>query len=215
MGLMDKLNSYAKYTDQDVYRPGQFNPGLFALDKARVKKLRPRLFGLAVMVMGSSDTWQRMDVLMNDGDLQPAVVVSLAPLLVACYTDEFDAVTMYCFPEELAVARGWGLHTRLLAVTGYNGMGTVRRSKDIDPGRGGNSKYRSVGSIVADLYTAKTERLARKKGEIPEAAWQYTIRLAEQYMADHPGMARDGLGWHFKDAVPIDSIRVSSKVCLD
>lgn len=217
MGIKERLNYYAQFKDEDVFRPGGFNPGLFALSKERVKKLRPGLFGLAHLVAGGSvDTWQQMDAQMNDGDIQPAVVVAEKPLLVACYTEDFDAVVLLCFPERLGEQLVWHEGTRLLVVNGYNGLGALKRNKDLFPGpRGGSCKYKSVGPIVADLYTDNWERLERKKREIPEEWWAHTAALGRQYVQDHPGMARNGLGNRFADAVPLEKIKFDPKLRID
>lgn len=44
MGLMNKLNYYSSFKDTDVFKPGEFNPGLFKVKKGIVKKLRPDMY---------------------------------------------------------------------------------------------------------------------------------------------------------------------------
>ena len=47
MGLkeqIEKLNPYGHYKKEDVFQPGAFNPGLFEVDMAKLKKLRPEMF---------------------------------------------------------------------------------------------------------------------------------------------------------------------------
>ena len=214
MGLKDALN-HVPFPDQEVFTPGRFNPGLFKLNKEKLKALRPQVFGLAAMNNHKLDTVPQIDVQMNDGDLQPAVVLSIDPLLVACYNDEFDAVVLLWFPTEVGRARGWQPGTRLLTVNAYNGYGLLRSNKDLDKGPHCRTKFKSVGPLVADLYTDDTERLERKKSQIPEDWWAYTTRLGTEYRAAHPGMARDGLGFRFKDAVQITAIKVHPKARLD
>ena len=82
----------------------------------------------------------------------------------------------------------------------------AKANKDIDMGPYAGTNYKAVCPVVADLYTDNLERLERKKSEIPEGMWKRTAALAEQYMAQHPGMARNGLDVGFKDAVEISNI---------
>lgn len=214
MGLKEVLN-YVPFPDQERFTPGKFNPGLFKLNKEKLKKLRPQVFGLGALKHRQLDSTSYIINQMNDGDMQPAVVVSVDPLLVACYNDEFDAAILLWFPAELGRARGWELYHRLMTVNAYNGFGLLRKNKDIDPGPRASAKFKSVGPLVADLYTDDIPRLERKKSEVPEELWAYTIRLGEEYMQRHPGMARDGLDFRFLDAKPIAEMKVHPKARLD
>lgn len=152
---------------------------------------------------------------MNDGDIQTAVVVSIDPLLVACYTEDFDAVILQYYPTELGKKHGWDLHKRLITVNTYNGLGAVRKNKDIYPGQDAKGRYKSFGPLIADLFTDNTERLERKKREIPEEYWQRTLYLGNEYMRKHPKIARNGLGFAFKDSQNIDNIKFHKKIKLD
>lgn len=213
MGIKDRLNYYASFKDSDVFQPGRFNPGLFDTNKKKVKMFYPYSGSLGVMLNGPAAE-QTAGIIgqMNDGDLSTGVVMSVNPLLVACYSDDFDAVVLYCYPAELGVKMGWTVGTRLLTVNAYNGYGIVKKNKDLDPGPGCNGKYKSVGPLVVDLYTDNAERIARKKREIPEDMWRYTEELGRRYMAVHPGVARDGCGPRFKDAQPIEKLKLKCKI---
>lgn len=213
MGIVDKLNSFSSYKDTDVFQPGQFNPGLFDTNKKKVKMLYPRSSSLNVMFNGPAAE-QSSGIIrqMNDGDLSTGVVVSVDPLLVACYSDDFDAVALYCYPTELGTKMGWHTGTRVLTVNWYDGYGKVKKNKDLDYGPRCNTKFKSFGPLIAELYTDNTERIARKKSEIPEEMWQYTEMLGKQYMAAHPGVARNGCGPRFKDAQPIEKLKMKCKL---
>lgn len=213
MGIIEAMKRNASYKDSDIYRPGTFNPGLFALDKKKLKALRPQIFGLR-LGQKSNDTWQAVYSQLNDGDIQPGLVMSASPLLVACYSDDMDAIAMQCYPEELGRKLGWSVGTRLIVVASYN-RPMQKGNRDLDCGPRNCGKFKAYGPIVADLYTDNTERLERKKGEIPQEKWDYVEALARQYLANHPGMARDGLGYPYADAVPVESIRFNKNIDLD
>ena len=219
MGLkehIEKLNPYGHYKKEDVFQPGAFNPGLFEVDMAKLKKLRPEMFQVMRLTVGGNlDCKSYIQMQMNDGDIQTAVVVSTDPLLVACHSEDMDAVVLQCYPAALGKARGWELGTRLLICCTYNGLGVVRKNKDIDPSPRANPRFKSFGPVLADLYAADTTDLERKKSEIPEVMWQVTWNMGQAYMAAHPGMARNGLAMSYRDAEPIDKIRFTPKAQLD
>lgn len=213
MGIIETMKRNASYKDSDVYRPGAFNPGLFDLNKKKLKALRPQIFGLR-LGLKNIDTWQNIDRQLNDGDIQPALVMSTEPLLVACYTDDMDAIAMLCFPGELGRKMGWTAGRQLIVTAAYNNP-FMKANKDLDccPRNSGN--FKAYGPIIADLYTDNTERLERKKQEIPAEKWAYVEALARQYMANHPGMARNGLGYPYADAEPIEGIKFNPRITLD
>lgn len=213
MGIKESLERNASFKDSDVYRPGAFNPGLFELNKQKLKALRPQIFGLR-LGQKNIDTWQNIYRQLNDGDIQPALVMSTSPLLVACYTDDMDAVAMLCFPEELGRRMGWTAGQRLIVTAAYNNP-FMKANKDLDRGPRNSGNFKAYGPIIADLYTDNTERLERKKREIPQPMWDYVEAIARQYMANHPGMARNGLGYPYADAVPIETIKFNIKTSLD
>lgn len=160
------------------------------------------------------DSKSYIQMQMNDGDIQTAVVVSTDPLLVACRSEDLDAVILQCYPTALGQARGWEEGTKLVICCTYNGYGPLRRNKDIDRSPRANPKFKSFGPVVADLYAADTAYLERKKKEIPKEMWQITWKMGKDYMAAHPGMARNGLALSFRDAEPIEKIRFNPKADL-
>lgn len=209
MGLIEKFKYYSSFKDTDIFQPGDFNPGLFKTNKKKVVKLYPHSRSLWVLFNGPiSEQVNGISHQMNDGDLSTGVVVSADSLLVACYSEDFDAVALLCYPVELGAKMGWRVGTRLLTVNGYNGYGIMKQNWDLDPGFYCNQKFKTFGPLVVELYTDNIVRVERKKSEIPERMWQKTEELGKKYMQDHPGMARDGCRSRFDDARPISQLKL-------
>ena len=64
----------------------------------------------------------RIDFVMNAlfyGDTQPAIVVSVNPLLIAAYSDEMDAVVMLRFPMEFVEKYNLSVGSRLTTSNVY------------------------------------------------------------------------------------------------
>lgn len=176
MGVIDKLNHFASFKDTDIFQPGQFNPGLFDVNRKKVKKLYPYSTSLNVMLNGPAA--ERIDGIikqMNDGDLSTGIVMSMEPLLVACFSQDFDAVALYCYPTELGTKMGWSAGRRLLTVNWYDGYGKMKKNKDIDRGPVAmiNSKHLVLWSqnfilITANALPERNLKFRKKCGSTPK-----------------------------------------------
>ena len=194
---------------------GEYNPGGFRLDKNKLKNLRPDVFSFKQLMCSEKDSPYFIKDQMEHGVIQPTVVVSTDPLLVACYSADMDAVVLMCLPTMYGVYRGYEIGTRLLCVNVYDFLNKGRKNNDIFEGSHSSHRYSLYGPIVADLFTNDTQRLTAIKTMIPDEVWDYVENLGNQYMAINPGMARNGLGNRFYDAVPIESIQFNQRLKLD
>lgn len=199
-------------TNNFIY--GNYNPGGFKLSKKKLKGLRPDIFSFKYFMLSERDspffTKQQLEL----GDIQPAVVVSTVPLLVACYSDNMDAVALVCLPTEYGIHKGYEVGTRLLCVNAYDGLNPGRKNIDIFEGPNSDHSYSLFGPIIADLYTDDMRRLERIKMMMPGELWNYVELLGKQYMENNPGMARNGLGNRYYDAMPITNIKFNPKLKL-
>lgn len=192
-----------------------YNPGRFRLDRHKLKKLRPDIFSFKQFMCSEKDSPSFIQPHMEQGDIQPAVVVSTDPLLVACYTNSMDAVVLMCLPTMYGVYRGYEIGTRLICVNVYDFLNKGRKNNDIIEGPRSVHQHSLFGPIIADLFTDDVKRLEDVKALIPNEMWEYVEALGNQYMAVRPGMARNGLGNRFYDSVPIESIQFNPKLKLD
>ena len=198
------------------YKYGKYNPGKFKMDKKLVKQLRPEVYSFKQTMTDLGDLPSMLKDSMKKGDTQPAVVVSVDPLLVACFAADMDAVALLCLPTEYGMLRNYQVGTKLLTVNSYDldKMNKKRRSEDIFEGEHTSGRFRMYGPLIADLYTKNTKRLEEIKAQIPEEVWNYVAELGEEYMTRNPGMARNGLGNSFCTAVPISEITFHPKMKL-
>ena len=76
-------------------------PGKFKLSKSKIKEL------IEILNLEKSEIKQlkrnkrKVANSLKDGDTQIAKVISLDPLLISCYSDEFDSVLIYKYPTKL------------------------------------------------------------------------------------------------------------------
>lgn len=198
--------------EQLIFSYGGYNPGNFKLSKSKLKALRPDIFSLKQLLCSEKDTPSFIEEQLAQGDIQPAVVVSTNPLLVACYSDDMDAVVLMCLPTDYGMYRYYEIGTRLLCVNAYDMLDKGRKNMDIIEGPHSSHEHSLFGPIIADLFTDDIKRLESIKVMIPDEVWKYVESLGRQYMEVNPGMARNGLGNRFYDAVPIANIQFNPKL---
>lgn len=148
---MDSNNwmNHLTFAFQNPMAPRGYVPGQFTVNMKKLKALRPDLFKFSSFMFGNSmDAKPHTLKFMREGDVQPAVVISLEPLLVACYSDELDAVTIQYLPSELISKLGLKMYSRLLTVNGYG----KRPNKDVTLGPNALGNYAGVSSIITDFH---------------------------------------------------------------
>lgn len=127
---------------------------------------------------------------LSHGDSRAAVVVSVAPLLVAAYTDEIDCVAMLRFPDNWASEYKLRVRDRLVAVNRYTLGGPL--VPDLEHGRLSYNRFSNFLPLIADFLTDDHDRLRQRKMKIGEDEWIRTWVLAMQYREKHGLEARDG-----------------------
>lgn len=160
-------------------------PGNIRLCERKLRRFHPHLFGIRGFLMaffsGGDDAKPRHIIErarqnLHFGDSQPAVVASLQPLLVAAYSDEFDAVVMLKFNDGLAVEHGLTRGSRLLSINTY--LEDPKLGRDIDPGPAASKRYSTFWPTIADFITDDLDIVKKKKADIPAELWDRANELA-------------------------------------
>ncbi len=168
------------------------------LSPAKLRRLCPELFesrgnwiAWLDRIIGSRAAliFQIADHL-SHGDSRAAVVVSVAPLLVAAYTDEMDCIAMLRFPDNWASQFNLHVRDRLVTVNRYTLGGPL--VPDLEHGRLSYNRFSNFLPLIADFLTDDSDRLRHRKLKIGEDEWVRTWVLAERYREKHGLVARDG-----------------------
>ena len=164
------------------------DPGRVEVSDTRLRRLCPELYGMRPLAVRGKRIREAIFQHMRMGDSRAAVVVGLAPLLVAAYTDELDCVAILRFSLD-AVDEPFDVGSRLLTVNTYF---QDRHHADLEPGP--RREYRFVGfwPIIADFICANPQRVRDRKDEIDEQEWERARTLGAAYLDAHPGTWRDG-----------------------
>lgn len=129
------------------------------------------------------------------GDTQPALVMSVNPLLIAAYSDEMDAVVMLRFPADFAETYGLMPGSRLTTSNIY--FTGSQLASDIFLGENYCRQYVDFVPIV-QLFVGKKDDLIRGKSQLfGEEMWNRVRETADEYIRLHPDLSRDGF-FYFK-----------------
>lgn len=157
-----------------------------------LKKFRPDLFGINRFNSSKANDLKAIRQYAQYGDSQPAVVASTNPFLVAVYSDEFDAVIMVNFTEEILKTNNLHLGDRLLSVNVYqNDMSNFH--SDIIPGFGYLNNWSGFIPTVVDFVSKDLESIKTRKSIISEELWERTGVLAKEYLIEKPNVFRTGI----------------------
>jgi hypothetical protein len=176
------------------------DPGRITLRHEKMSRLHPELYlykGLCNRVKKRftpeqiySHTYHREHL--ENGDSRAAVVISLQPLVIAAYTDEFDCVAMLEFPDFLALEYSLQVGSRLLTVNTYY-PGHSNLVADLEHGPASCHQYWNFTPLIAEFLSIDFDRIEQRKSEITEQEWSRTVELAHNYLDKYGSRFRNGL----------------------
>lgn len=174
------------------------NPGFFDLSHEKLARLHPELlpgggiwYWLSHWSANPQDVVKEIAYCLHEGDCRAAIVVSLSPLLIAAYSDEFDAVVMLRFSPRLAAVYDLSVGRRLITVNNYE-QSLVSRQTDFRRGEQATGQFTGVYPLIAEFFTDDTERIAEIKRKISEEEWQRVHELGMQKLAQSWPPPRNG-----------------------
>jgi len=158
------------------------------LSHKKMKKLRPDLYGLKGLSQKKVREYLAEHVYY--GDSQPAIVISIKPLLIAAYSDELDCVAVLNFPENFALEYDLAQKSKLITVNTY--MTAYPYQKDLLLGPSNMENWFGFHPIIADFVSEDHENIQKRKHAISDEHWDYVHRLGVEYLTRKPNVWRDG-----------------------
>ena len=126
------------------------------------------------------------------GDSNPAVVVSLDPLLVAAYSDELDTVALLRYDVDIVAALGLTLGARLVTSNTYFDTHLRSFAQDVEPGENWLKRYVNFYPVILDFVTSDKQRIAELQSMIPEDMWQRAAEQGRRKLTESPWKTRHG-----------------------
>ena len=193
------------------------SPGGMTKSDYKLKMLRPDIYGikgtiehlLSKLNVGCSER-DMIEAQLARGDVQPAIVISMRPLLVSAYSDEFDGVVILDVPAALKDVYNFQLGTRLVSCCFYGHDSKIQG--DISPGPKYLNRWQVFNPVLADICSGDYNRIRQVRAGISEDSWHKAWYMGLAYRKIRPGWARFGLpGLTMIEAIPPASAKDAAR----
>jgi hypothetical protein len=134
-----------------------YNPGRFKVSMKKIKSLFVELNLTKDEIKNVKKNLSNVKRTLKSGDIQLAKVISLDPLLIACFSDEFDSVLIYEYPSFLAKKYYLKEEQYLVCSNSYWPRECFSVEKDIIIGGGASSHFRDVICFIP-LFICKEDQ---------------------------------------------------------
>lgn len=124
------------------------------------------------------------------GDCNPAIVVSVEPIVIAACSYDIDCVVFLLFPPKYAGKYNLKVGMRMLSVNTY-GLWKIQQS-DIVRGERASGSWNAYRPLIADFLSDDLELIKSKKDSINEEYWERCRALANEYPSVFPDTFRIG-----------------------
>lgn len=188
--IFDNMHD-GKYTDSNTYAscPGRLN-----LAKEKWNDIE-KIYNLGFIKRIKLNSQRgRIQEYIRFGDTQPAIVISIRPLLITAFSDEMDAVVMLKFPDEYANKYRLKKYDRLITVNTYS---YNKIYHDIFIGKNYLNRYGDFNPNIGEFLSSENEKIEQHKKNIPESIWRYVQCLGDDYIIKHKNKYRNGF-WFVK-----------------
>ena len=178
------------------------DPAGIQLADAKLADLCPSLYCTSIkgafrclFYNGWSLRYYLRDMLIH-GDSRAAVVVSVDPLLIACYSDDLDGVCLLAFNQQYVSTYNLRVGSRLLTVlNAFAGVGPVdksSRARDLVQGEMASPNYFNFWPLVAEFLSDDLAAIDFRKSRIAEEEYLRCHAMGECHLKKFGGKARSG-----------------------
>jgi hypothetical protein len=155
------------------------NPGAVCLSREKFKELRDTILRVnPLKKIYFNKQFRRIDQYLRNGDTQPAVVVSISPLIISVYSEDMDAVLFLKFPEELASKYGLIAGSRLVSSNVY--FEGTKLAKDIQTGSGYTHSFVNFTPVIPLFLSSDEEFIRSRINLFEEDVWNRLKILTEE-----------------------------------
>ncbi|GAA0691798.1 MULTISPECIES: hypothetical protein [Clostridium] len=172
-------------------------PGELTLSNQKLKQLRPDLYGILGLICKAKDKYclgftkiEKIKAHIYYGDSQPAVVISLKPLIVAAYSEDLDCILPLKFPNKFVKNYKLKEKSRLLTINIYSEIKDL--AKDIILGKNHSGLWGNFSPIIAEFVSNDKNLIEKNKKIFNEDLWEYVYKLGLEYLELYPNTYRDG-----------------------
>lgn len=172
-----------------------YNPGGFKISNKKVKEIIRELNLDKDDIKSVKRNLKNVQNTLRNGDMQIAKIISLDPLYIACFSDEFDSILIYKYPSFLISKYQLRLNQYLVCSNSYWPKEYFSVEDDIILGENASKSWRDVICFVP-LF------LCNEKQEVfsinciskifTESEFEHFEESIKKYMDKKPNTYRDG-----------------------
>jgi hypothetical protein len=165
------------------------------LSEEKLRRYQPEAFGFSGFLWSLRKRvrfkWMLSEC-MKYGDARAAVVASVRPLVVAAYSDEFDAILALRFPDPFVEHFSLTAGQRLITANAYG----PDPARDIVRGPKGRTEWGNFIPTIAEFFSDDVARIKHLHSTIPEEEWKRCAELGAVWLTTETPRPRDGLPLH-------------------
>lgn len=186
-----------------AFRGGMFDtqasdPGNITPSKTKMAKLCPNVLPTQSNVQHGP--YENVAVSLRDGDSRAALVARIAPLVVAAYSDELDAVALLQFPSWLVDQYQLKVGTKLLTVNTYERGNIV--APDLKPGPLFKESFCNFIPLIAEFLTDDIETVMDHQSNITDTEWNRLLTCIKAATTHRTHRYRNGIPPNSGKAIP-------------
>lgn len=172
-----------------------YNPGYYKISNQKVKEI------ITILKLDKEDVkkikgnLKKTKQTLKLGDMQPARVISTKPLLVSCYSDEFDGVLIYEYPDELVNKYQLKENMTLVSLNSYWPKDFFDIEADIIQGEKCSRQYRDVICFIPLFLCHEKQEEECREATVElfdDAVWNRLDELTKEYLNKFPNQYRQG-----------------------
>ncbi len=169
-------------------------PGKFKISKKKISNIIEVLELEKNEIKQIKKNRRKVAMSVKTGDTQLAKVISLNPLLISCYSDEFDSVLIYKYPIEFIQMYNLYLNQILVTSNMYWPKNGFDLEADILKKEGHKYLWRDPITFIPLFLCDNDEYINNfTKNKITKKSIEILDSATQEYLENKPNCIRDGL----------------------
>ena len=173
-------------------------PGNLTISKAKSKYLLKSYKSVCNKGYFQKQMKRAVDLIKN-GDVQPGLVVSLSPLKVFAYSDEFEGGVMLTYPEEFVKYFNLSLNQKVVFVNNYWAKELYEYRYDLLICGTPTKEWRDFIPLLSILFSDEIEKINTYIANIDEDKWNEVKKCADEYILKFNDYAREGMEYFIEE----------------
>lgn len=173
-------------------------PGNLTISKVKSKYLLKSYKSICNKSFFQKQMKRAVDLIKN-GDVQPGLVVSLSPLKVFAYSDEFEGGVMLTYPEEFVKYFNLSLNQKVVFVNNYWAKELYEYRYDLLICGTPTKEWRDFIPLLSILFSDEIEKINTYVSNIDEDKWNEVKRCADEYILKYNDYAREGMEYFLEE----------------